>query len=432
MFIQPHLYQNILQLLYPVRKFNFVNLFFNVLVDYPNHLRAEFHGPWSSLNVWEPSKSHSMTGGLASPPESRFNSPILPFGSSSASQRGNLSPSQCVNPRDLHDEEPSPSAAGGEVPGVISSNDINNDKDATTYGLQTSPHSREDYPESHPTGEVESPGLISSKCNNNDEDTAMVDVQSSSNPQAEYPESSPPTGKVETPGLISSKCNDDDEDTAMVDVQSSSDPQADYPESSPPTGEVEKPALISLKCNGKGEDAEMVDSQSPSQPPEDDATIGVPPPMELLAQEDDVESRGSPRGEVKCDERLGPLSDLSDLSDGEDEGKPENVRKSSQPLGSKEPSKVVRPDVGTADPILQNVAKSNQKSSDFQYSLQLAAQFEPRRSSRNIPAKNRFTVNYVDYVPRRKSLSVKKKPGFEKDEIDLQASPPFFPTNRGN
>ena len=63
-----------------------------------NHLSDQFLSQWPLLNTWElPSKIQFMTGGLASPPDSRYNSPIFPFGSSSSLQRENTSPSQCID-----------------------------------------------------------------------------------------------------------------------------------------------------------------------------------------------------------------------------------------------------------------------------------------------------------------------------------------------
>jgi hypothetical protein len=138
-----------------------------------NRLSDQFLCQWPSLNTWEiPSKIHFMTAGLASPPDSRYNSPIFPFGSSSSLQRGNASQPQCVNPRDLHDSaidddqvdqhdsgitEPSPPATDGppsspfcvsEKLKSISLRYDNNDEDATmdaTMGVPASlPSSQED------------------------------------------------------------------------------------------------------------------------------------------------------------------------------------------------------------------------------------------------------------------------------------------------
>jgi hypothetical protein len=83
---------------------------FNVFVDIPSHPKDPFHG------------------GLASPPESRYNSPTFPFGQTSALQRGNFSPPQCVNPRDLHDRM-EPSSPASEVEKLVQ--DDKDDKDAS-------------------------------------------------------------------------------------------------------------------------------------------------------------------------------------------------------------------------------------------------------------------------------------------------------------
>ena len=116
----------------------------------------------------------------------------------------------------------------------------------------------------------------------------------------------------------------------------------------------------------------------------------------------------------------GPQSDLLDLSkEGDDEAvRSTNAINSSD---SSEKRKIACPLVWIVEPM-QPVEESNQISSYFESAVKLAAQMELRRSTRNIacnfPAK---TINYADYVPRRKSSISKKKPAFE-DEVVLQAS----------
>ena len=127
----------------------------------------QFLSQWPLLNTWElPSKIYFMTGGLASPPDSCYNSPIFPFGSSSSLQRENASPSQCIDPRHLHDSiiaEPFPPA----------SNDDQIDQHKTGI-TQPSPPAK-DRPPSSPVCVSEKLKSISLRYDNDDENT-MMDV----------------------------------------------------------------------------------------------------------------------------------------------------------------------------------------------------------------------------------------------------------------
>ena len=116
----------------------------------------------------------------------------------------------------------------------------------------------------------------------------------------------------------------------------------------------------------------------------------------------------------------GPQLDLLDTSkEGDDEAvRSTNAIDSSD---SSEKGKIACPLVQIVEPM-QPVEESNQILSDFESVVKLAVQMELHRSTHNIahnfPAK---TINYADYVPRRKSSISKKKPAFE-DEVVLQAS----------
>jgi hypothetical protein len=201
------------------------------------------------------------------------------------------------------------------------------------------------------------------------------------------------------------------------------------------------------------------------------------PSKESLTEDDasmsDVEPGKPPldvqEGErVKSDDPLGQLSVLEDESseandeNGMDMSRPSDVRmvdggplsesKGAQPhlSNSEEGSdqedrhanalesfdssvngKIAFPTVRITEPMPQ-INLPNQISADFESAVRLAAEFEPRRSSRNVPGKNQPTVNYADYVPARKSFNSKKKLAFENQEVMLQASLPFLPSNWGN
>ena len=74
---------------------------------------------------------------------------------------------------------------------------------------------------------------------------------------------------------------------------------------------------------------------------------------------------------------------------------------------------------GIKDTAPKPTGESNQILSDFEYSVGVAANFEPRRSSRNIQSKDKAAINYVNYVPPPKSSSGKKKLAILRDQLIL-------------
>jgi hypothetical protein len=205
------------------------------------------------------------------------------------------------------------------------------------------------------------------------------------------------------------------------------------------------------------DDATMVDSQSREQSRE----LSLPPP----AQDDDVpmvrdESRERSSEPQRVDEgnsTVGvvpndlsePLSDLSDLPEEDDERTVLLVVSPTRPtedemdeddfvaaVGSAERlSDEKGPESSDSEEDDEEVVPTNtvEKITDTAVgieeatSVHTAAQFEPRRSSRNVSKK----ANYAQYVPPQKSFHSKKKPVSEKEDVNLlQASHPIPPFNK--
>jgi hypothetical protein len=188
----------------------------------------------------------------------------------------------------------------------------------------------------------------------------------------------------------------------------------------------------------------MVDvpSRKPSPEPQDD-------------EEDDIMDG------VESNDRLGPLSDLSDSEDDDKEGGSTNgvhLSKSSDnvkvgddsmvaveseeptseanvPLSdaedSEEDNEEYQPtNPGTNEATTKTGLESNEKS-DFESLVDRQESSSLRRSSRNNRFKSRPTVNYADYPAPRKSSYGRKKLILE-DEYRQMASLCIFPFNKLN
>jgi hypothetical protein len=141
------------------------------------------------------------------------------------------------------------------------------------------------------------------------------------------------------------------------------------------------------------DDAQMVVVESNDHNDEDTVMVGVQSNADLSHTEEDDGNAVGP-------ESIDPLGLLSDLSDMDED----DVKSQAESNFEGDSS------------------KSKRRSMDVESLVHLAAQLEPRRSSRNIHKQN-AKVNYVDYVPPPKSSRGKKKPTYENaDEIFLKAS----------
>jgi hypothetical protein len=415
-----------------------------------------------------------MTGGLASPPESRINSPLFPQGSSASLTSGNLSPIQCVNPRDLHpskffsdnnesDAEDDISPASSRMSSVQPSSpppavskldfgadpiiatefvksvlkgDENNDENATTASVRSREslsHPRED---DATTMVVDQSRAASSEPQ--DDDATMVGIPSRTpSPKPRVNEEGVTMVGVESNyRLWSSSVSSQEDDAAMIDVLSrkpSPEPQ-DNEESVESNDRLGSPSVPS---EPQEDDATMIDvpSKKPSlepqdneesvesndrlgspsassEPQEDDATmVGVPSRKPSPEPQDNEE-------EGLVSESMVPLSNLSDSEEDDESYQPTNAVESSDSSDNK---KSAGPIVGTEEATPKAGTDFNQLMLDFEYSVNLQGENSLRRSSRNILSKKKPTINYADYPAPRKSSSGRKKLALE-DEYHQLAS----------
>ena len=376
-----------------------------------------------------------MIGGLLSPPESRYNSPIFPIGSSSVLQMGKFSPPRSVNPRDLHD---SPDFFGDHSvcperdEQEVASLDPQFNSTAMSRGSSLQP--------SVPDSMFEKPTVDTLEGDQVDEDATMVDVPSrESSPQ--LPDENETEISASSRDQVSRKA-----DSTMSNVQTG--------ESSPERQVDGNVTMISAPTT-----VDVESQESPAYLPEDGKEVS---PIVV------VESREPPSDPRKDDSNdpLGQLSDLSDLSDspeGDDDqprtgldvarssgdGKMEGgstiaIKSKGLFLGESDFS-ALEDDVGgdvrprhaidssesskkkkIPCPTVRIVAPSPKAATES--SVHLASDFEPRRSTRNIHANDKPTANYVDCVPSRKSSSGKKKQVSENRDVPLKARFHTFPS----
>ena len=150
-----------------------------------------------------------MTGGLASPPYSCYNSPIFPFGSSSSLQRGNTPPSQCIDPRHLHD-----STITESFPPASNDDKIDQHKLGIT---QPSPPAT-DGPPSSPVCVSEKLKSISLRYDNDDENTMMDATMAVSLNLPSSQEDDEPSLVGKKPESTSSDDINNEEDIVMDDA----------------------------------------------------------------------------------------------------------------------------------------------------------------------------------------------------------------------
>jgi hypothetical protein len=338
-----------------------------------------------------------MTGGLASPPESRINSPLFPQGSSASLTSGNLSPSQCVNPRDLHDSRFFPDYKESDEEDNLTQRDLSSPASSRMSSVQpSSPPAISEYDvgANHIiAAEVPKPLLKGDE--NNDENATMASVrsrESSSHPQ----EDDATTMVVDRSRSPSSELQDDD--ATMVGVPS----RKHSPE---PQDNEDVVTMVCVESNDR-----LGSPSAFSEPQDDDATmVGVP--SEPQDNEEGVTMVG-----VESNDRLGPPSDSEE---DDEEYQPTNPVESSGPI------------VGTEEATPKAGTEFNQMLLDFETSVNLQGQFSLRRSSRNIFSKKKPTINYADYPAPRKSSSGRKKLALE-DEYEQLASLRIFPSNKLN
>jgi len=446
--------------------------------DLPNHLKDRFQGQWYLLNGLESSKYYSMTGGLASPPESQINSPLFFQGSSAtASASGNFSPVQCVNPRDLHDSNRFfPDHFESDEEDDLSEQDVSSPVIAQSHLMASS--RRSSVQPSSPPAISENDLMASSR---------RLSVQPSSPPaisendlmassrRSSVQPSSPPAiseNDFDADRIIAAEAlkpalrgdEDNDENAAVAGIQSRespSIPQKDdattmavdhsrAPSSEPPEDDATMVSVSSRKPTPEPRDLPshpqeddattmLVDQpRSPSSEPlDDDATMVGAPSRKPSPEPHDNEEGGDMVG-VESDDGLAPLSDLSDLEEDNEEGGPANgddeeyqPAKAVKLSDSSENKKFAGPIVGAEEATPKAGMESDQMLLDFESSVNLQEQFPLRRSSRNVFSKKKPTINYADCAPPRKSSSGRKKLPLE-DEYHQMVSLQNFPSNKLN
>lgn len=347
-------------------------------------------------NTGKPSKYHSITGGLASPPNTCFNSPIFPNTSASVLHRGNLSASQCVNPKDLH-------------------------RSIKSFVDDIEPQERHDLTEH----------LVGIPSNS----TSILAISE----QADHVISV----KLSNPALDSSEDDDHDEDVAFFggSSEASSLPQDDDSTMVDVESRRPSPQL-------KGDDGIMAGveyGEPPTNPPEDDAGVSMEPSQGDDCTMIDVESRQSSPNIMEDEASMVGIEtreQLSDSNNKNEHGRAVNGADLSDSLGGKK----LKPDSMVVDEAKEISSESAMVDEGGQLNnnvnvvettprndigskgilLDLESPVATRRSSRNISAKNK---PMIDYVPSRKSASGRKKPTFEKEETILEASIRKFPSH---
>lgn len=282
------------------------------------------------------------TGGLASPPDSRINSPFIPIGATSGSHLQKLAPPQFVNPRDLHDSS------------YLSEVEVGHrDEDNSTEEMVAR---ADDDGTKSPTSLLLSSDLLvvgdeSQKLSSDSTEAEALDEMDVV--ESEKPVSDSLEGDKGDPMIVNevdetvatrpvSDSLDGDKDDAMIGVESKEETVGVDPT---------KPVSDSLD-GGKG-----------------DAMIGVEP-KELLSDSTDVE--GDELIVVESKELSNSLTDY--------EGHPSNETRDS----TEDDDLTVIP-VEKDNPAIS--AELNKMSTNSNSSVHQTAQFEPCRSSRNAPLK---------------------------------------------
>ena len=364
-------------------------------------------------------KDHSITGGLASPPDSRYNSPIFPIGSSSNLQRGNLSPLRCVDPRQLqssynffkgnleHQEENNSTEQEiGNLGGANSQLTVRSRNSSTQPSSPPATSEHGCGTDREIPMELDKGGSTSTKDDSDSDDVTMPDLQlkeSSSHPQDD--------DATMVGGSTSTKDDSDSDDVTMPDLQlkeSLSHPQDDdatmvgtqSKESSlPPLVQDDDVPMVSVEPRERSSEPQRVEGVNFTRPTDEEMEK-----HDSVVVVESVEQLSEPKG-----------PDSSDSEEDDEEGAPANDVK-----------KIPDTSVGIKEATLKTGRKSNDISLDVESSVHTAAQFEPRRSSRNVSKK----ANYVQYVPPHRSFH-RKKPASEKEEVNLlQASLPILPFNK--
>jgi hypothetical protein len=353
---------------------------YNIPADLCFHLKERFQGQWCLLKTVKPSKRCSATGGLASPPETRVNSPMFANGSTSTFQKGKLSPIRYCNPKDLH----------------TSTEFFEDDLECRKLDDLTDQHGGV---ESHST-----PPPALSEDDKVGEDSTIVggSREPSLQPCKDYSAMDEFASRQPSPPLLEDDVPMVDDETREVPVDMEEDDAGKAMES------LSHPQEVDLTMVG-------IESRLPSlNLQEDDASMAGVESMKLSLDTREDDEVGRPMKEVGVVEAT-PMDGIESESEEVDEeggsenaveATPTNEEDSMVVVGSKERSFRVDGEGGSENVVeVEEATPTNG--------------IEPRRSSRNISAKNKPMANYTAV---HKSSRAKKKPPFEKEDILLLAS----------
>jgi hypothetical protein len=360
-----------------------------------------------------------MIGGLASPPDSRYNSPLNPTVSSSESHCSKIQPPQFVKPSDLHDVT---NFCGNE--GKTQERDNVNEQvngclgDAESQSLPISRNSSllssssitlENVGGDDAMITVESEMILAESSQVGEEVDGMmvVECEKGVSDLIEVDEAVDRMIVVEPKKQISD-LSEDEEDNTMVDIESSSD-LAEDKEDDPMTG-AKSEGDEDVNPTTEVDSSKLSDL---SEDEDDSPEIGV----ESSKPSDSAEGESEDEDEsFVADEEAVPKKPSESVEDG-DEGHPATEVDETNLSNSSEDEDGSVIGIKEANPTIS--VELSKMSLDPDASVHLAETFEPRRSARNTAAKDK---PYRMVITPSKLSVRKKKPVYKKDVILYEVS----------
>lgn len=360
-----------------------------------------------------------MTGGLASPPESRLNSPAVAMGSSQLSSSANLSPAKYVNPRDIV----SIAYLGGEL------DQLENDEvDCRPMLTLDSNKSEDDLTAVGSDGDPMQ-GVESNDSEKSDGGSSRVE------------DAVQPVVRVISKKLVLGVSSEE----GSLEVEDMVEPMLGVGSKKPEEGSSEDEDVVEPMV---GVVSKKLDEGSSKENDESDRVLNVeseklPDILLEVGDEDvlmiDVESRKTSEdrlkdvdGGVKSQE-VKSMKPLSDLSEDKEKGEPmfgfRSTKLSSDSLQEKEKGDPIMAIESSLDSL--HVEDSSPmigvESEPMDMSATLAEPFELRRSSRKAALKNKPSQKLVT---NRKFSSGKTKPASKNVDILLEVSLQTPPCNK--
>jgi hypothetical protein len=313
------------------------------------------------------SMTFGMTGGLVSPPQSCYNSPALPITSPSASNLALFSPSRVVKPRDLPDSTDYSSLASLLLSSSLSDLPEDEEKANASKKSLSEPPEDEDFEMKKSTSEEEEeeeddPMIVFEKKSSRDsleeeeEGSPMIVPEKSSGDEGEEEEVVPE--KKSSEDVLEEEEEEEEGDPVVVPEKKSSEDSSEEDEEE----EEGDPIVVPEKKSSEDllEDEEEEEESDP---------IVVPKKMSL---EDSLEEE-----EEEDPINVTEKKSLEDLSEDEEGGPMAGTRSNGSP-----------PD------FLDN-GEGDAMNVDADFSVQMVAAFEPRRSSRNALMKDKLSFKLL-------------------------------------